>query len=161
MTFVWLAVAFLVLNVLGVFIWKFRRERNNCIDNYNKLNDKLIKITNTLASIRVKHGQAWEVFMPLMRAFEETLGPKDNAVFLGQPIDLIYFNDDEVVFVEVKTGNSRLSTRQRHIRNLVKDRKVRWAEVNDTLKSVSPDTGRISSAAMMTTIPHRKPLDKS
>lgn len=105
-----------------------------------ELNEQLIKVTNTLASIRVKHGQSWENFIPLMAEFEKTLGPKVNAVFLGQPIDLIYFNENEIVFVEVKTGNSRLSTKQRRIRNLVKDGKIRWAEVKDTLKSVSQDT---------------------
>lgn len=142
---IWVVLALaLLVNILGAFIWKFRidnyRERNNC----NELNKKLTKITNTLASIRVKHGQTWENFVPLMAKFEKILGPKGNAIFLGQPIDLVYFNDNEIVFVEVKTGNSRLSTRQRHIRNLVKDRKIRWAEVNDTLKSVSPDIDQTS-----------------
>jgi predicted Holliday junction resolvase-like endonuclease len=119
------------------------------------------KIANTLASIRVKHGQTWETFLPLMETFERTIGPKENAVFLGQPLDLIYFNDDEVIFVEVKTGNSRLSSKQRHIRNLIKDRKVRWEEVNDALEHALPGIDRISSARMMKTIPHRKPLNES
>jgi predicted Holliday junction resolvase-like endonuclease len=156
---VW-ALFLLTVNVLGAFVWKFRYERNNCIKNYDELIKKLNKIAGELASIRVKHGQTWETFLPLMATFEKTLGPKENATFLGQPIDLIYFNDTEIIFVEVKTGNSRLSGRQRHIRNLVKDRKVRWEEVNDSLKYVLPDTDRISSVDMLKTIPHRKLSDE-
>ena len=96
------------------------------------------RVSGELASVRVKHGQAWETFIPMMSKFEEELGHKQNATFLGQPIDFIYFNEDEIVFVEVKTGNSKLSSGQRRIRKLVKDKRVRWAEVNDTIEK-EPD----------------------
>ena len=118
-------------------------------EDRSDVQQKLKEITNTLASIRVKHGQTWENFMPLMSAFEAQLGPKENATFLGQPIDLVYFNDNEIVFVEVKTGNSRLSQKQRHIRNLVTDKKIRWAEVNDSWDS------RLPNKDFMKTIEHR------
>ena len=123
------------------------------IENHKK---QFTIVNNTLASVRVKHGQTWETFVPLMAEFEQRLGPKENAVFLGQPIDLIYFNKDEVVFVEVKTGNSRLSSRQRHIRKLIENRQVRWEEVYDALKPVVPNVDRPASADMLTTVPHRQ-----
>jgi predicted Holliday junction resolvase-like endonuclease len=47
-----------------------------------------------------------------------------NFRFLGTPIDGVQFEDDRVILVEFKTGNSQLSKRQRHIRELVNDGKV-------------------------------------
>jgi predicted Holliday junction resolvase-like endonuclease len=156
---IWLALALLLLSlVFSSSGWYAASKKNQQIlTQLQKLTNKFTKISSEFASVRVKHGQTWETFLPLMETFEKTLGPKENAVFLGQPLDLIYFNDDEIVFVEVKTGNSRLSSNQRRIRNLVKDKKIRWEEVNDALEHALPGTDRISSAAMMKTIPHRKP----
>ena len=48
---------------------------------------------------------------------------------MGQPIDYISFGDDEITFIEVKSGNSQLSQKQRHIRDLVKAKLVSWKEV--------------------------------
>lgn len=129
-----------------------------------ELLQKLLDTTSAFASMRVKHGLAWEAFVPMMEIFEDKLGPKCNAVFLGQPIDLIYFNDDEIVFVEVKTGNSRLSNRQRHVRDLVKEKKIRWEEVNDSLKSVlqatdpkSLDTTKMTLCQEQSKLPYEIP----
>jgi predicted Holliday junction resolvase-like endonuclease len=46
--------------------------------------------------------------------------------FLGNPVDGIQFNDDEVVFVEIKTGKARLSSVQKSVKRLVKEGKVRF-----------------------------------
>jgi predicted Holliday junction resolvase-like endonuclease len=59
--------------------------------------------------------------------------PKD-ARFLGTPVDLIVFdgmNDDalsEIVFLEIKSGSSSLSTRERRVRDAVLARRVVWRE---------------------------------
>jgi predicted Holliday junction resolvase-like endonuclease len=47
--------------------------------------------------------------------------------FLGNPIDGIQFNQDELVFVEIKTGKSRLSASQRWIKDLITQGKVSFA----------------------------------
>ncbi len=52
-----------------------------------------------------------------------------TAQFLGQPIDFISFGEDEITFIEVKSGKSQLSKKQRRIRELVKEKKVNWKEV--------------------------------
>jgi hypothetical protein len=44
--------------------------------------------------------------------------------FLGNPIDFVYFGEDEIVFIEVKSGKSQLNKNQRTVRDLVKDKKV-------------------------------------
>ena len=48
---------------------------------------------------------------------------------MGKPIDYISFGDDEITFIEVKSGNAQLSSKQRHIRDLVKGKMVSWKEV--------------------------------
>jgi predicted Holliday junction resolvase-like endonuclease len=63
---------------------------------------------------------------------EFTYDPTE-ARFLGSPIDLIVFRGlstdapEEIVFIEVKTGkHARLTTRERRVKELVDERKVRW-----------------------------------
>ncbi|MEK6916513.1 MAG: Holliday junction resolvase-like protein [Nanoarchaeota archaeon] len=54
--------------------------------------------------------------------------------FLGSPIDLIVFKglDDkeptEVIFVEIKTGDAKLSTVERKLRDAINNKKVSWVE---------------------------------
>ena len=40
--------------------------------------------------------------------------------FLGNPVDGVQFNNDEIIFVEIKTGRARLSKSQKRFRDLVK-----------------------------------------
>jgi predicted Holliday junction resolvase-like endonuclease len=57
-----------------------------------------------------------------------------EARFIGKPIDFIVFKGmdekkvDEVVFVEVKSGSSTLSTHERRLRDTINEKKVRWEE---------------------------------
>ena len=57
-----------------------------------------------------------------------------EARFIGKPIDFIVFkgadekNIDEVVFVEVKSGKANLSTHERKLKDVIKEKKVRWQE---------------------------------
>ena len=48
----------------------------------------------------------------------------NNFRFLGSPVDGIQYNDDAVIFVEIKTGGSRLSKSQKSVKELVKAGKV-------------------------------------
>ncbi len=54
--------------------------------------------------------------------------------FIGKPIDFLVFhgmdekNIDEVIFVEVKSGKANLSTHERKLKDVIKEKKVRWAE---------------------------------
>lgn len=60
--------------------------------------------------------------------------PRD-ARFIGSPIDIIVFNgaDDgnifEVIFLEVKTGKSALTPRERQLRFLIEAKQVEWREL--------------------------------
>lgn len=54
--------------------------------------------------------------------------------FIGTPVDYIVFrglnkkDPEEIVFLEIKSGNSNLSETQRKLKRLIIDRKVSWDE---------------------------------
>lgn len=74
-------------------------------------------------SSRVRLGQIGENFSTLHDQFK--YDRKSTRAIL-QPIDLVCFEEDEVVFVEVKTGDAQLSTKQRKIRDNIKAGRVRF-----------------------------------
>ena len=82
-------------------------------------------------SSAVVSGKVSEHLAPYMAGFP--YNPKD-ARFLGTPIDFLVFDgmsdDDvrEVVFLEVKTRGSNLTTRERRVRDAVLAGRVRWKE---------------------------------
>ena len=77
----------------------------------------------------VLSGKVTEHLAPYLPHFP--YDPRD-ARFLGTPVDLIVFdgmsdNDvREIVFVEVKTGSSSLTTRERRVRDAVQEKRVSW-----------------------------------
>jgi len=83
-------------------------------------------------SLAVTVGKVYEQLVPHLPDFE--FNPKD-ARFIGSPVDFVVFdglNDGEVrsvVFVEVKTGRSDLSSRERRVKDAVKAGRVKWTEV--------------------------------
>lgn len=87
-------------------------------------------------SYAVNLGKITEHLVPFHQAFLSQFNPKD-ARFIGSPIDLIVFDgysekNDEIViyFVEIKSGNARLTDTQKKIKESVKNAQVRWAEIN-------------------------------
>jgi predicted Holliday junction resolvase-like endonuclease len=82
-------------------------------------------------SSAVVSGKVSEHLAPYMPDFP--YNPKD-ARFLGTPVDLLVFDgmsDDslrEIVFLEIKTGGSTLTTRERRVRDAVVAGRVRWEE---------------------------------
>ena len=86
----------------------------------------VIKLKSDKRSMSVIHGQSIEEIIPFSKNF-----PYDyrNFKFIGMPVDGIVFNDDKIVFVEIKTGSSRLSDKQEKIKDLVENKKVYWEEI--------------------------------
>ena len=109
----------LLVVVAGMFLVFFLIESNK--HSYTK--DALLSQRAKNKSIEVRMGFMVEKMAPFLDIF-----PTDpnNAHFLGAPIDYISFGDDEIVFIEVKTGASRLSKKQRNIKALVEEGKVRF-----------------------------------
>ena len=52
-----------------------------------------------------------------------------NFRFLGSPIDGVQFNDKGIVFVEFKAAQAKLSPLQKHIKELVNEKKVSFEEI--------------------------------
>jgi predicted Holliday junction resolvase-like endonuclease len=83
-------------------------------------------------SLAVTAGKVYEQLIPYLPAFP--YNPKDVR-FLGSPVDLIVFDGlaegrlRRIVFVEVKTGRSGLTSRERCVRDIIEDREVEWAEL--------------------------------
>lgn len=77
-------------------------------------------------------GRVAEQLAPLLPAFMSNFNPRD-ARFLGSPVDFVVFDGlcegdvTEIVFVEVKTGDSAdLSKAERQIRRAVEEGRVRF-----------------------------------
>jgi len=79
------------------------------------------KAKSQLQSTRTRFGHLNERFFPFLKDY-----PYDsqNFRFLGSPIDGIQFNDDGIIFIEFKSGNSRLTKKQENIKKLVNGKKV-------------------------------------
>jgi len=91
-------------------------------------------------SANVSKGQLLEKWAPFVDhpQIEEHWRPEDWT-FMGNPIDYLVFDwhrdnesnmeDGVIVFAEVKSAGSSLSTKQRRIRDLVKAGRVEWREI--------------------------------
>lgn len=84
------------------------------------------KVLSQKKSGEVRLGHIAETLAPFLDQFDFE---PERCSFMGQPIDYISFGDDEITFIEVKSGNSQLSQKQRHIRDLVNAKLVSWKEV--------------------------------
>ena len=77
-------------------------------------------------------GQFGEQIAPFLPNFPCNPG---DCKFMGQPVDFIAFpgsaegkSVDEVLFIEVKSGKSHLSEREKQIRSAIKNGRVRYIE---------------------------------
>jgi len=91
----------------------------------DKEKSKFANLLHQKKSSEVHVGLIGEQLAPFLDAWPYR---DSNFRFLGSPIDGVSFEDDEVVLVEIKTGNAKLSPRQRLIRKLVREGKVRFME---------------------------------
>lgn len=97
-----------------------------------RTNERLIRKDAVARSRSVTVGKVTEQIAPWLPDFP--FNPKD-ARFIGSPIDMIVFDgcDDgnvkRVVFLEIKTSTSNLSTRQRQIRDAIKAGHIEWQEL--------------------------------
>lgn len=92
----------------------------------NKLQTTYDRELSARKSSEVRVGQISEQILPFLSAWP--FDPK-NFRFSGDPIDGISYENDRVVFVEIKTGKSRLSKRQENIKKLVKEGKVEFITI--------------------------------
>jgi predicted Holliday junction resolvase-like endonuclease len=109
-----------------------RRKARLQLERWKEDQERTIRQDAIDKSRAVTLGKITEHFVPYLPGFE--YNPQD-ARFLGSPVDFVVFDGlsdgeiDQVVFVEVKTGQSQLSTRERRIRDAIQAGRVRWIEL--------------------------------
>ena len=114
-------IAYWLGNKAGVF--KRDKYWEAEIPNYRK--DAILK------SRAVLGGHFSEQLAPFLPDFKYL---PTECRFVGKPIDLIVFKGmdekdiNEVVFVEVKSGKSKLSPVERKLKETIKNKKVKWEE---------------------------------
>jgi predicted Holliday junction resolvase-like endonuclease len=120
-----------------VFLEERRLELNNkekqLLSDISNLESQLLeetdnrkKILSQKKSSEVRLGNIAETLAPFLDQFE--FDP-ENCTFLGKPIDYVSFGDKEITFIEIKSGKSQLNSRQRQIRDQVKDGLISWKEI--------------------------------
>jgi len=109
----------LLVSWVCFLIWKWRYTR-------------AIREDAVQRSQAVTAGKVHEQLIPYLPSFP--YNPKDVR-FLGSPIDLVVFDGladgcvRRIVFLEIKTGNAGLTSRERSVRDVVQARAVEWAEL--------------------------------
>ncbi len=109
----------LLLATLYLLWWKARYTR-------------MLRLDAVQRSQAVTAGKVYEQLVPYLPDFP--FNPKDVR-FLGTPVDLVVFDGlsqgtvRRIVFVEVKTADADLSTRERRVREAVNARRVEWSEL--------------------------------
>ncbi len=108
-----------------------------------KDSEKIIKLKSVSSSRRSLVGKFIERFVPFLSKIP--FMPAD-MFFLGQPIDYIIFdglhedNIQKVIFLEVKTGEGKLTKREKGLKETIQNKQVYWREVNiDTSSDKIPD----------------------
>jgi predicted Holliday junction resolvase-like endonuclease len=110
--------------------WKFKFEEK--VRSYIKEKEEEIRKDAIERSSKILSGKALEKLIPFLKNFNHS--PHDVR-WIGDPIDLIVFdgvsedNPQRITFVEVKSGKSELTEKQKKIKQIIKDGKVFWEEV--------------------------------
>ena len=122
----WSLVGVIIISiaVFGIFLLGYLtgKRDGSVSDKYSK------KITRATLG-----GQFSEQVAPFLPNFPPDLKASE-ARFIGKPIDFIIFNGmdeqniNEVVFVEVKSGKSQLTTNERKLRDAINEKRVSWYE---------------------------------
>lgn len=109
-----------------------QREADTQLAQWKQESTETIRKEAIEKSRAVTIGKVTEHVVPFLPGFQHN--PKD-ARFIGTPVDFIIFDGldtgevRQITFVEVKTGSSSLSKRERQIRDAVKQQRVVWEEL--------------------------------
>jgi len=122
----------LIILVVLVACWMFKLYKAKT-KQFDTLQEKYSKELHFRKSSEVRLGKIGENLAPFVKGWP--WDPKDFR-FLGNPVDGVQFNDDEVIFVEIKTGKARLSKSQKYFKDLVKAGKVSFVTFKVTADGI-------------------------
>jgi predicted Holliday junction resolvase-like endonuclease len=123
------------------------REATAMLRDWKSEQERTIRQDAIQRSQAVTFGKITEHLVPHLPNFN--YNPKDVR-FIGSPVDFIIFDGlnneeesqiSEVVFVEIKTGMSALTKRERMVRDAVKAGRVKWVEWNSNRELQQGNTG--------------------
>jgi len=127
---------FIVLFVFFCFLFLFIGRLIGKLESEKRI--KKERIDAVKRSKAVVSGQVCEQVAPFFPDFPCL---PSQVQFLGKPIDFIGFcgNEetgivDEILFIEVKTGNSVLSAREKSVKKTIEAGKIRYVEYRPPLK---------------------------
>ena len=133
-----IAVGLLIIAGL-VYILKAAKQEIEALEE--KILEKELEVIEEVKKARkdskfrssaVNWGKSIEHFVPFMTKFPV---PPEDVVFLGMPIDYVGFTDTgsktkcKVHFVEVKSGSSFLSEKQKNIKRAIEEGRVVFHEI--------------------------------
>lgn len=117
-----------VLPIFAIFfILLFRRQIIRRLFAFDEMGEKILAEKK---SSEVRIGHIVEAISPFLKDFPAD-AKKDGTslAYIGRPVDFVHFDPNEgVTFIEVKSGNAKLSPEQRKIKSLINQGKVAWAE---------------------------------
>ena len=122
---VFIFVMFGLLMLVGFyFLYRTTVKNNDLVEQNQQLLDTNSKLISQKKSSEIRLGKIAEHMAPFVKNW-----PYDPNYFrfLGSHIDVIQFNENSILFIEIKTGKSRLTDTQRDIKQLVKEGKVKFA----------------------------------
>lgn len=123
-----------VVNEKSVVVEQLRQELERTLSELKELKSQQ-------QSKSVKLGLISENVLPFHKDFKYNV---KDLVPMFRPIDYVVFAEEEIVFLEIKTGTSQLSEKQKKIRALIQSGKVRFEEhrVNESGYSVKESHGK-------------------
>ena len=124
----------LISFVLLVYILYLKKKMNYEIKRKLKEKEEDIRKDAVERSRSTLKGKISEHLAPFSEEFEYNAS---DARFLGSPIDYVVFDgmsdgseEIKIVFADVKTGSSKLSSVQRKIKKAVEEGQVKWSTLN-------------------------------
>jgi predicted Holliday junction resolvase-like endonuclease len=124
---VFLEIVVVALAVLTAFlIFKILQMKIELEKKKERIREEAIE-----QSARIRAGKAIEKFVPFLENFQ--YDPQDVR-WIGDPLDFVVFDGlaagepKQIIFTEVKSGDSQISERQKKLREIIEAKKVKWEE---------------------------------
>ncbi len=113
-----------LIGFIGVLLYRNFKLRKHYKGELAESEKNFYTMLSQKKSSEVRVGKIGENMAPFLKDW-----PYDpnKFRFLGNPVDGIQFTDNEVIFIEIKTGKSKLSKGQKRIKEIVKSGNVSFA----------------------------------
>lgn len=116
-------ILFFSLAVLSWILYKIYNKLKTANSDLEQKTEDYSRLLSQKKSSEVRLGLISEKLAPFLDDFD--FDPK-HLTFLGNPIDYVHFGEDSITFIEVKSGKSRLSSKQRRIRDNINAGNINW-----------------------------------